>query len=268
MTGFDDDLRLAHVLADAVERYTLENFGSPGLEVSHKADGSILTSADRHTEELLRHQLARTRPRDVVQGEELPTTGHGTRRWVVDPIDGTANYVRGVPVWATLIGLLIDSEPVLGLVAAPGLNRRWWAAIGSGAWTGRSLSKARRIRVSTTSELAAASFSSGDLSRWRHHPQGRGFADLTSRCGRIRGYGDFWQHTLVAEGALDIAVDTGLALHDMVALVPVVTEAGGRFSDVSGHDGPFGESALSTNGTLHETVLELLHPAPGGDDRA
>lgn len=261
MSGFDDDLRLAHVLADAVERYTLDLSGSAELQISTKPDGSLVTHADRHTEELLRHQLSRTRPRDVVQGEELPTTGTGTRRWVIDPIDGTNNFIRGVPVWATLIGLVVEDRAVLGLVSAPALGRRWWAALGSGAWTGRSLSSARQIHVADTSRIEHASLSSGDPARWREHRLGRGFADLTSRCWRTRGYGDFWQHALVAEGALDIALDRRLALHDMAALAPLVTEAGGRFSDLDGVDGPFGEAAVSTNGVLHDDVLALLHPA-------
>ncbi len=170
MATFADDLRLAHVLADAVERYTLEMFHSADLEVSVKDDGSLVTQADRHTEELLRHQLGRTRTRDVVQGEELPTTGHGSRRWVLDPIDGTTNYIRGVPVWATLIALVVDDEPVLGLVSAPALSRRWWAAVGSGAWTGRTLSSAREIQVSDTTVLEHASLSHAALDKWWRPP--------------------------------------------------------------------------------------------------
>ncbi len=259
MASFDDDLRLAHVLADAVERFTLESFRSAELEVSFKEDGSLVSNADRHTEELLRHQLARTRPRDVVQGEELPTTGHGNRRWVLDPIDGTTNYVRGVPVWATLIGLLVDDVPVVGLVAAPALNRRWWAGTGSGAWTGRSLSRATRIAVSDTSRIEHASLSFAELNSWLEHPRREGFLRLAGRCWRTRAYGDFWSHVLVAEGSVDVAVEPSLALHDMAALVPIVTEAGGRFTDLDGAAGPFGGSAVSSNGHLHDGILSLLH---------
>jgi histidinol-phosphatase len=261
VTTFDDDLRLAHVLADAVERATTESFGSPDLQVEAKEDGTLVTAADRHTEELLRHQLARTRPRDVVEGEELPTTGHGSRRWVLDPIDGTVNYIRGVPVWATLIGLVVDDEPVLGVVSAPALGRRWWAARGSGAWTGRSLSRARQIHVADTSRVEHASLSYDDLSAWEAGEHADGFRDLAARCWRTRAYGDFWSHALVAEGAVDIGLGAGQELHDMVALAPIVTEAGGRFTDVAGQDGPFGDSALSSNGLVHEDVLALLHGA-------
>jgi len=262
---FDDDLRLTHVLADAVERSTLELFRSPDLQVEAKEDGSLVTQADRHAEQLLRHQLQRTRPRDVVQGEELPTTGHGNRRWVLDPIDGTVNFIRGAPVWATLIALVVDDEAVLGLVAAPALSRRWWAARGSGAWTGRSLSRARRIHVADTSRIDHATMSFSGLGAWLAHPRHEGFVDLVQRCWRTRAYGDFWSHALVAEGAVDIGLDPRLALHDMAALAPIVTEAGGRFSDLEGNDGPFGDSAVSSNRVLHDDVLALL--SRGGGDR-
>lgn len=256
--NFADDMRLAHVLADTVERYTMQMFRSPDLDVTSKADGSLVTQADQHTEELLRHQLRRTRPRDVVQGEELPTTGHGSRRWILDPIDGTTNFIRGVPVWGTLIALVVNDEPALGLVAAPALQRRWWAASGSGAWTGRSLSQARSIHVSDTSFIEHASLSHAALDKWWKHPQRSGFLDLARSCWRTRGYGDFWTHCLVAEGAVDIGLDPSLAVHDMAALAPIVTEAGGRFSDHDGVDGPFGQSAVSTNGLLHEATLKAL----------
>lgn len=258
MATFEDDLRLAHVLADAVERTTLDGFQGQDLQVRFKDDGSLVSRVDTETEELLRHQLARTRPRDIVQGEELPTTGHGNRRWVLDPIDGTANYVRGVPVWATLIGLIVDDEPVMGLVAAPALNRRWWAAAGSGAWTGRSLSRATRIAVSDTARLEHASLSHSDLNSWADHPHRDGFLGLAGACWRTRAYGDFWSHVLVAEGAVDIAIEPTVAPHDIAALAPILTEAGGRFSDLSGADGPFGTSAVSSNGVLHEEIIARL----------
>lgn len=239
-------------------------FRGTDLDVSLKPDGSLVTQADRHTEELLRHQLGRARTRDVVQGEELPSTGHGTRRWILDPIDGTTNYIRGVPVWATLIGLVVDDQPVLGMVSAPALARRWWAAIGSGAWTGRSLSRARQIHVSDTSVLAHASLSHAALEKWWPHPRHSGFLALAQGCWRTRGYGDFWTHMLVAEGAVDIGVDPSLAVHDMAALAPIVTEAGGRFTDLEGVEGPFGLSAVSTNTILHEETLQILRHGAAG----
>ncbi|HEX2704425.1 MAG TPA: inositol monophosphatase family protein, partial [Candidatus Lustribacter sp.] len=166
MLTYDDDLRLAHVLADAAERITMTRFKAEDLRVESKPDLTLVSDADRATEELIRAQLGRTRPRDSVVGEELETTGHGQRRWIVDPIDGTHSFVRGVPVWATLIALVDGDDPVVGLVAAPALSRRWWAAKGSGTWSGRSLSAARQIRVSQVSSLSDASISYASLHSW------------------------------------------------------------------------------------------------------
>ncbi|MGZ4654437.1 histidinol-phosphatase [Oryzihumus sp.] len=258
MPTYDDDLRLAHVLADAVERVTMERFRAEDLVVESKPDLTPVTDADRAAEEMVRHQLKRTRPRDAVEGEEFETTGHGPRRWVIDPIDGTKNFVRGVPVWATLISLVDEGQPVLGLVSAPALNRRWWAATGSGAWTGRSLSSARRVHVSRVGDLAHASLSYSSLTGWREIGRREQFVDLTDQCWRTRAYGDFWSYMLVAEGAVDIAAEPELAVHDMAALVPIVTEAGGRFTSLDGQDGPWGGNAVATNGLLHDEVLRRL----------
>ncbi len=156
MRAYDDDLRLAHVLADAVERVTTARFRAEDLRVEAKPDLTLVSDADRDAEELIRGQLARTRPRDAVIGEEFDPTGNSARQWIVDPIDGTHNYVRGVPVWATLIALVDDGVPVIGLVAAPALGRRWWAALGSGAWAGKSLTSAKRIHVSSVSRIEDA----------------------------------------------------------------------------------------------------------------
>jgi histidinol-phosphatase len=258
VTSYDDDLRLAHVLADAVERVTTARFRADDLVVESKPDLTPVTDADRAAEELIRLQLKRTRPRDVVQGEEFETTGHGSRRWVLDPIDGTKNFVRGVPVWATLIGLVVDEEPVLGLVAAPALQRRWWAAQGSGAWSGRSLSSAKRIAVSQVSSLADASMSYSSLGGWRERGRGAQVLELMEDCWRSRAYGDFWSYMLVAEGAVDIAAEPELAVHDMAALVTIVQEAGGRFTGLDGRHGCWSGNALATNGLLHEEVLSRI----------
>jgi histidinol-phosphatase len=258
VAGYDDDLRLAHVIADQVDGLTMSRFLAADLQVETKPDLTPVSDADRDAEELIRTQLRRTRPRDAVLGEEFPTTGHGQRQWVVDPIDGTKNFVRGVPVWATLIALLVDQQPVLGVVSAPALNRRWWAAIGTGAWTGRSLSSARRIHVSGVSRLEDASLSYSSLDGWRGRDRLDGFLTLTERVWRSRAYGDFWSYMLVAEGSVDVATEADLKIYDMAALVPVVVEAGGRFSSLAGQDGPLGGDALATNGRLHEAVLELI----------
>jgi histidinol-phosphatase len=265
--SYDDDLRLAHVIGDQVDALTMERFRAADLSVETKPDQTPVTDADVRAEELVRSQLKRTRPRDAVVGEEFGRTGHGSREWVVDPIDGTKSYLRGVPVWATLIALLDDGEPVLGLVSAPALQRRWWAAIGSGAWTGRSLSQASRLAVSEVATLGEASLSYSSLSGWGARREQ--FLALTDRCWRTRAYGDFWSYMLVAQGAVDIAAEPELSLHDMAALVPVVTEAGGRFTSLDGDPGPFGGNAIATNGRLHEQVLAALSQAHlDGDDAA
>jgi histidinol-phosphatase len=259
---YDDDLRLAHVIADQVDGLTTDRFKAADLSVDTKPDLTPVTDADLAAEQLVRSQLKRTRPRDAVVGEEMDDTGHGPRRWVVDPIDGTKNFVRGVPVWATLFALVDEGEPVLGVVSAPALSRRWWAATGSGAWSGRSLSSAKRLQVSQVSRLADASLSYSSLAGWEDQERLRTFLDLTRQCWRTRAYGDFWSYMLVAEGAVDIACEPELSLHDMAALVPIVTEAGGRFTSLDGEPGPWGGNALATNGALHEQALQHFARRP------
>ena len=257
-TGYDDDLRLAHVIADQVDSLTVSRFKALDLVVETKPDLTPVSDADRAAEELVRTQLSRTRPRDAVHGEEMPDTGHGPRRWVIDPIDGTKNFVRGVPVWATLIALLDGDEVVVGLVSAPALGRRWWAAKGSGAWSGRSLSQATQLHVSRVDRIEDASFSYSSLTGWEDVDRLPQVLDLMRTVWRTRAYGDFWSYVLVAEGAVDLAAEPELALHDMAALVPIVTEAGGRFTSVSGVPGPFGGNAVATNGLLHDEVVSRL----------
>ncbi|WP_029290069.1 histidinol-phosphatase [Cellulomonas sp. HZM] len=260
--GYDDDLRLAHVMADQVDGLTMSRFKALDLRVETKPDLTPVSDADRAAEELIRGQLSRARPRDAVHGEEMADTGHGPRRWVVDPIDGTKNFVRGVPVWATLIALMEGDEVVVGLVSAPALGRRWWAAQGAGAWSGRSLASASRLQVSAVDRLEDASLSYSSLSGWEEQGRLEQFLGLTRRVWRTRAYGDFWSHVLVGEGAVDLSAEPELALHDMAALVPIVTEAGGRFTSVRGVPGPHGGSALVSNGRLHDEALELLDPLP------
>ncbi|RKQ36688.1 histidinol-phosphatase [Kocuria tytonis] len=257
-SNYTDDLRLAHILADSVDGLTMKRFKSRNLTVETKPDLTPVTDADREAEQVIRAQLGRVRNRDAVIGEEFGTTGSGGRQWVVDPIDGTKNYVRGVPVWATLIGLVEDGQVVLGVVSAPALNRRWWAASGSGAFTGRSLSQAQRIHVSSVATLADASLSYSSLTGWRDLGVRDRFVELTDRVWRTRAYGDFWSYCLVAEGAVDLACEPELNLYDMAALVPIVTEAGGRFTSLAGQDGPFGPNALASNGLLHDAALDVL----------
>ncbi len=256
----DDDLRFAHVLADDADSQTTARYRAADLRIDLKSDASPVTDADRATEEAIRRTLSRARPRDAIVGEEFGSEGYSSRRWVIDPIDGTKNYVRGVPVWATLIALMVDDVVEAGVVSAPALNRRWWAARGTGAWTGRSLASAKRCHVSDISTLADASLSYSSLSGWEQRGLLPAFLELSRVCGRTRAYGDFWSYMLLADGAVDIATEPELALHDMAALVVIVEEAGGRFTDLSGNPGPMGGNALATNGHLHDQVLSRLGP--------
>ncbi len=259
--NYNDDLRLAHVLADSVDALTMERFKALDLQVESKPDLTPVTDADRSAEEAIRGQLSRSRPRDAVLGEEFGSTGHGARRWIIDPIDGTKNFVRGVPVWATLIALVDGDEVVVGVVSAPALGRRWWAVKGGGAYTGRSLASATRLKVSNVSRLSDASLSYSEISEWKKQGSLDSFLDLEDAVWRSRAYGDFWSYCLVAEGAVDIAAEPELELYDMAALVPIVTEAGGRFTSLDGTDGPFGGNAVASNSILHSEVLRKLNPS-------
>jgi histidinol-phosphatase len=258
MAGYDDDLRFAHVLADAADDIATRRFRALDLQVDTKPDLTPVTDADRAVEEHIRGVLRRSRPRDAVLGEEFGQIGVGPRRWVVDPIDGTKNYVRGVPVWATLIALMMGDEVVAGVVSAPAIGRRWWAARGNGAWTGRSLARASRCQVSGVRDLADASLSFSEVTEWEKAGKLEPFLALTRSVWRSRAYGDFWSYMLVAEGAVDIAAEPEVSLWDLAALQVIVEEAGGRFTDLSGVARPDGGSAVATNGHLQDEVLERL----------
>ena len=253
-----DDLRLAHVLADNADSLSMARYKAQDLHVTTKPDLTEVTDADLAVEEALRRTLSGARPRDAVHGEAGADTGWGPRRWVLDPIDGTRNFVRGVPVWATLVGLMVGGEVVVGLVSAPALGRRWWATRGGGAFTGKSLMQATPIRVSGVADVAHASMSYSSIGGWVASGRGQQFVDLMRDCWRTRAYGDFWSYMLLAEGAVDIATEPQLALHDMAALDVIVREAGGAFGNLDGRPGPVGPGALATNGVLHDEVVRRL----------
>jgi histidinol-phosphatase len=256
--GYTDDLRLAHVMADAADDLTMRRFKAVDLKVETKPDLTPVSDADRAVEETIRGTLRRARPRDAVVGEEFGKTGWGARSWVIDPIDGTKNYVRGVPVWATLIALMDNEEPVVGLVSAPALGRRWWAGVGHGAYAGRHAAAATPIKVSGVSRLADASFCYSSLTSWEEVGKLDAMLDLMRASWRTRAYGDFYGYMLLAEGAVDVMVEPELSLWDLAALVPIVSEAGGEFTDLTGRPGPGGGSAVATNGKLHTTVLDRI----------
>ncbi|MGH3098844.1 MAG: histidinol-phosphatase [Streptosporangiales bacterium] len=255
---FDDDLRLAHMLADGADSITTSRFRALDLRVDTKPDLTPVSDADTACEDAIRGTLGRVRSRDAVLGEEYGRQGDGPRCWVIDPIDGTKNYVRGVPVWATLIALMHGDEVLVGLVSAPALGRRWWAARGTGTWTGKSLASATRCAVSSVHTMSDASLSYSDVGGWQEAGRAQQFLALTDKVWRTRAYGDFWSYMLVAEGAVDIATEPEVSLWDLAALVVIVEEAGGRFTGLDGTPGPQQGSAVATNGTLHNEVLGLL----------
>ncbi|MFZ2240117.1 MAG: inositol monophosphatase family protein [Gordonia amarae] len=256
-----DDLELALSLSESADALTMRRFGAVDLRVDDKPDLTPVSDADLACEALVRERLAAMRPGDEILGEEFGGDAVlSGRQWVIDPIDGTKNFVRGVPVWATLIALLDDGKPVLGCVSAPALDRRWWASTGNGAWAGKSLAKATRIGVSGVRRLADASLSYSDLVGWDHLPTGVGAAlRLIEACWRTRAYGDFWSYMLLAEGAVDVACEPDLALHDLAALIPIIVEAGGRVTSLEGVEQTAAGSFLATNGLLHDEVLALVN---------
>src|SRR2546429_3804835 len=266
MAGYADDLALSHVLADTADSVSMARFRALDLHVDSKPDLTPVSDADTAVERALRGTLARTRPRDGVLGEEYGVTeaaaGPGTRQWVIDPIDGTKNFIRGVPIWATLIALMEGDQVMVGLVSAPALGRRWWAALGHGAYAGRHTAAATPIKVSAVRRLADASFCYSSLHGWEEAGRLPGMLELHRRTWRQRAFGDFYGYMLVAEGAVDIMVEPELSLWDLAALVPIVTEAGGTFTDLAGRAGPAGGGALATHRLLPDDVLAPLGADP------
>ena len=275
-TDLKDDLTFAHALADLADAISLDRYQAQDLVVSTKPDSTPVTDADRAVETAIREAISMHRSEDGLVGEEFGSDkGASSRYWVIDPIDGTKNFMRGVPIWATLIALVeIDSsgveEVIVGVVSAPALSRRWSAARELGAYvrfyshdemnedldSNESLEK--RIKVSKVSSISDASISYSDFVGWgsRLEP----FQKMLNSAWRTRAIGDFWSHMLVAEGSIDVAIEPSLALWDMAALEIIVREAGGIFTDISGRNGPFGSSAISTNGLLHNEVVNGVNP--------
>jgi histidinol-phosphatase len=243
----DAELAFAHRLADAADAITLDRFRALDLAVDTKPDRTPVTDADRATEKRVRDLIARERPGEGVLGEEFGDDGSATR-WIVDPIDGTMNFLRGVPVWATLLAFERDGRVEVGLVSAPALGRRWWALRGEGTWANGA-----RCRVSQVARIE-------DCVASTTSPRGlpEGWTELVARAWAIRGLSDFWQHCLVAEGALDVAVDGVVALWDYAGIALIVEEAGGRCTTFEGGEPTPEGSLLSTNGALHDAASHLL----------
>jgi histidinol-phosphatase len=279
-----DDLALAHALADLADAITLDRYQSQDLVITTKPDNTPVTDADRAVETAIREALGTHRSGDGLVGEEFGSNkGSSGRYWVIDPIDGTKNFMRGVPTWATLIALVeVDSagteEVIVGIASAPALARRWSAAKGHGATVRFNSGNTdfvdantaegfeidslgiseKKISVSKVSSLSDASISYSDFVGWgdRLEP----FQKMLAGAWRTRGIGDFWSHMLVAEGAVDVAIEPSLAVWDMAALDIIVREAGGTFTNTAGQSGPFGGSGVSTNGILHNAVINGLNP--------
>ncbi len=257
----EQDLALALELLDMADSITLARFRAEDLRVDTKPDLTPVTEADRAVEQAIRERLAAARPHDAVVGEELGASPEDSeRRWIIDPIDGTKGYVRGVPVWATLLALEQQGEMVVGAVSAPALHRRWWAARGHGAFTRDGLTDGpRRLRVSGVTILEDAQLSYGGLAEWNKLGQLEKLLDLAGRCWRTRAFGDLWSYMLVAEGAADIGgLEHSVKLWDLAAPMLIVEEAGGKFTDLHGVRRPDGGSGMATNGLLHDAALAVV----------
>jgi len=253
------ELDVALRLADRADAVTLPYFEQRNFTTARKKDRTEVTQADQETETLLRDTLLNERPHHGIFGEEHGTGGdqNSPWTWVIDPIDGTSNFARGVPIWATLISLVHrDHGPMLGVISAPALSRRWWATSGHGAFA-----NGRRVAVSDISDIGAAQISVTYNEGWERAGLTAALVDLQRRSYRSRGFGDFWQHMLVAEGAIDIAIDAiGLASYDNAAVQIIVEEAGGRNTDRFGVRDFEQNSAISTNSLLHNLVISALAP--------
>lgn len=258
-----EDLALALELADIADEISLDRFRAQDLHVETKPDASPVTDADRSVEQALKTKLAQRRPADALIGEEFGNTDGATggpkRTWIIDPIDGTANFMRGVPVWATLIALKIDETIVLSVVSAPALSRRWWAAPEIGAWTRDIDGSERNLKVSAISDLANSSISYNNLQLWDQSGQLAELLELSRKVWRTRAYGDFYSYMLLAEGSVDIVTEHDLKIYDIAALVPIVELAGGQFSALNGPLTEETSSVLATNGMLHEQVLKAFN---------
>ncbi len=261
MADYDDDLELALELCDLSDKITLERFLATDLVVETKPDLTPVTEADRAVESAVRERLASVRRGDSVLGEEYGTSTvkDGSRRWIIDPIDGTKNYVRGIPVWATLLALEKQGRMALGVVSAPALGRRWWAARGIGAFVADGLGeRSRALKVSSIRNLDDAQLCVSGFEGWDEAGSLDSMLELSRRCWRTRGFGDFWGYMLVAEGAADVSCEAAVSLWDLAAPMVIVEEAGGRFTDLLGEPTADGGDALASNAHVHDAALAII----------
>jgi len=253
-----NDIELLQVLANAADDISLARFRALDLVVEAKPDRTPVTDADRAVEGKLRELLKLYRPTDEVIGEEMDKTGDSNRSWIIDPIDGTANYLRGVPIWGTLIALRVDGEITTSIISAPALGRRWWAGKGRGAFTKDIDGSVRKVTVSKIAKLEDSTLSFNSLEQWRNQGLLEQLLSLSTEVSRTRAYGDFLSYMFVAEGAIEIASEHDLKIHDIAALVPILTEAGGRITDLQGELTEDSSSVIATNTLLHEVVQDAL----------
>jgi histidinol-phosphatase len=256
--SLSDDLALALQLAGDADLISLDRFTALDLVVTTKPDRTPVTDADQAVERSIRSGIEAARPTDSILGEEYGEQGSGSRQWIIDPIDGTANFLRGVPIWATLIALAIDGVPVVGVVSSPALGKRWWAAAGHGAFGMVHGEEPVRLQVSGISDLADASLSYNNIQGWDAAGHLDDLIEIQRSVWRARAVGDAWAYMLVAEGHMEAAGEWDMKPYDIAALMPIVQEAGGRFTSLEGHDGPWKGSALASNGKLHNSLLSLV----------
>lgn len=252
------DLDVALRAADAADAVTMARFDSADLDIQLKADASFVTEADLAAEQAVRAVLTRERPDDGQFGEEFGVSGTGSRQWIIDPIDGTANYLKGIPMWTTLIALVIDGVPRVGVASQPAIGRRWWAASSLGAWTNQPGGPPRRLAVSSVTDLAEASISFQSIAQWDGAGRTDALLRLSRSVWRDRGYGDAWPYMLLAEGRLEFVAEFDVKEYDIAALVPIIHEAGGKFTDIEGNDSLSSRSSLATNARLHDAFRAVI----------
>ncbi|MFM2023797.1 MAG: hypothetical protein RIR89_1189 [Actinomycetota bacterium] len=253
------DLELALALADAADAISLTRFQALDLKIETKPDRTPVTDADQSVERKIRDMISQLAPSDIVIGEEFENTGSSSRAWIVDPIDGTANFLRGLPIWATLIALRIDSTITTSVVSAPAMGRRWWASQGEGAFTRDVDGSVRKLSVSAVSDLSDSYISYNSIQQWQRIGKEKNIENLSQQVWRIRAFGDFLSYMYVAEGAIDAASEPDLKIYDIAALVPIVQEAGGRFTDLTGELSEHSSTVLASNGLIHEAIRAELN---------
>lgn len=255
-----EDLSFALSLAETADEISRARFEAADLKVETKPDSTFVTDADQAVEAAIRKRIETQRPNDGFFGEESGTglNKNFTREWIIDPIDGTSNFMRGIPNWATLIALSVDKKPTIGVVSAPAFGCRWWAEIGSGAWKQIGQGDPQKISVSGVKELQDASLSFQSIAQWRDAGYLQELLSLSNAVWRDRAYGDMWSYMLLAEGLLEIVAEFDVKPYDLAALMPIVEEAGGRFTDIQGNASVWNDSSLATNSHLHEAVVQHI----------